>query len=205
RLFNKPLMVLGAESASEWSHIFRGIGFVTGINSIMVKEPLDASDQVSFHEAGIPAVQLFSGPHTDYHGPGDTPDKIDGDGLVKIAEVSQQVIEYLASRPEPMTNLLNNQPNQNQVKRSRKVSLGSIPDFTYQGEGYRLGGVVPGSPAEQAGLQERDIILRINEEPIKGLHDVSKILKSLQAGETITIQYQRGDKTNTTTAELIQR
>lgn len=205
RLFNKPLMVLGAESASEWAHIFRGIGFVTGVPSVMVKEALDASDQVSFHQAGVPAVQLFSGPHTDYHRPGDTPDKIDGDGLVKIAEVSQQVIEYLSSRPEPMTNQLSNRSEQNQARRSRKVSLGSIPDFTFQGEGYRLDGVVPGSPAEQAGLKKQDIILRINEQPIKGLRDVSRVLKLLQPGQTVTIQYQRGDQLHTTTARLIQR
>ena len=171
----------------------------------MVKEPLDASDQVSFHQAGVPAVQLFSGPHTDYHSPGDTPDKIDGDGLVKIAEVSQQVIEYLSSRPEPMTNQLSNQSENSQAKRSRKVSLGSIPDFTFQGEGYRLDGVVPGSPAEQAGLQKQDVIVRINEQPIEGLRDVSRILKSLQAGQNITIQYRRGGLLNTTTARLIQR
>ena len=93
RLFDKRLMVLGAETASEWPHIFRGIGFVTGIPSVMISQSFDASDQVSFHEAAVPAVQLFSGPHADYHRPGDTADKIDADGLVKVAEVSKQVLE----------------------------------------------------------------------------------------------------------------
>jgi len=205
RLFANKLMVLGAESASEWPHIFRGIGFVTGIPSVMVNEPLDASDQVSFHEAGIPAVQLFSGPHTDYHRPGDTVDKIDADGLVKVAEVSHQVIEYLSSRPEPMTSQLTGNTNQGSVNKSRKVSLGTIPDFTFQGEGYRLDGVVPDSPAQLAGLQSQDIIVQINQDPVKGLRDVSRVLKSLQPGRTITIHYRRNNQLNKTDATLLQR
>ena len=202
RLFDNKLMVLNAESASEWTHIFRGIGFVTGIPSVMVNEPLDASDQISFHEAGVPAVQLFSGAHADYHRPGDIADKIDADGLVKVAEVSRQVLEYLASREEPMTNQLDVDKAFQRADGSRKVSLGSIPDFSYQGEGYRLEGVVPGSPAAKAGLGNMDIIVAIDDATIKGIRDISKILKSLKPGQTIHIRYLRDGKQQQTKAVL---
>ena len=205
RLFDHKLMVLGAESASEWPHIFRGIGFVTGIPSVMVSEALDASDQVSFHEVGVPAVQLFSGPHTDYHRPGDTIDKIDDEGLLSVAEVSRQVIEYLAARPEPMTVKLSGYEAQQGAKKSRKVSLGTIPDFTYQGEGYRLDGVLPNSPAQQSGLQKHDIIKKINDQTINGLRDVSRVLKSLAPGQMITIRFQRDQKVLEAQARLSQR
>jgi hypothetical protein len=201
-LFNKKLMVLGADTASEWPHIFRGIGFVTGIQSVMVKEALDASDQISFHEAGVPAVQLFSGANTDYHRPGDTADKIDADGLVKVAEVSKQVLEYLAGREQPMSVQLAGGKPARKAAGSRKVSLGSIPDFSYLGEGYRLDGVVPGSPAEQAGLKGRDVIVAIEDSPIKGIRDISKILKTLKPGQQIHIRYLRDGKQHQTRAEL---
>ena len=202
RLFDRKLMVLGAETASEWPHIFRGIGFVTGIPSVMVSEPLDASDQISFHEAGVPAVQLFTGPHTDYHRPGDTADKIDADGLVKVAEVSKQVIEYLASREQPMSSRLQGASPVQRQGGSRKVSLGSIPDFTYQGSGYRLDGVVPGSAAEQAGLTKMDIITAIDQQAIQGIRDLSTILKKLEPGQTIVIDYLRDDQPGRTRATL---
>ena len=202
RLFDNKLIVLGSESASEWQHIFRGIGFVTGISSVMASEPLDASDQISFHKAGVPAVQLFTGAHADYHRPGDTADKIDADGLAKVAEVSKQTLEYLAGREEPMTNQLAVQKTAGKSAGSRKVSLGSIPDFTYQGEGYRLEGVVPGSPAEQAGLTKKDIIVAIDDTPIKGIRDISKILKTLKPGQTIEIRYLRDAKQQQTRAKL---
>lgn len=205
RLFDKKLMVLGAESATEWPHIFRGIGFVTGIPSVMVSEPLDASDQISFHEAGVPAVQLFSGAHKDYHRPGDTADKIDAEGLVKVAEVSKQVVEYLASREQPMTVKLGNAGKTAKTSGGRNVSLGTIPDFTYQGKGYRLDGVTPGSPAQQAGLKNLDIIVQINGQEISGLRDMSQVLKSLLPGETISITYLRGKQRATVRALLKSR
>jgi S1-C subfamily serine protease len=201
-LFDKKLMVLGAETAAEWPHIFRGIGFVTGISSVMVKEPLDSSDQISFHEAGVPAVQLFSGAHMDYHRPGDIADKIDPEGLVKVAEVSKQVIEYLAGREQPMTVRLAGSESSTGNGDGRKVSLGSIPDFTYQGEGYRLDGVVPGSPAAQSGLAKSDIIVEINGVTIHGIRDISKLLKTLQPGQTINIRYLRDGKESETEAAL---
>ncbi|MCK4709256.1 MAG: M20/M25/M40 family metallo-hydrolase, partial [Gammaproteobacteria bacterium] len=153
RLENNKVLVLGGSSASEWVHIFRGIGFVTGIPISMVTEDLDSSDQVSFHEAGVPAVQLFSGANLDYHRPTDSVDKIDSAGLLKIASISQQVIEYLAAREQPLSSNLSPDINGSQTGNrakpatQRKVSLGSIPDFSFDGDGYRLDGVVPNSPA----------------------------------------------------------
>ena len=206
RLFDGKLMVLGGESAAQWPHIFRGIGFVTGIQTAMVNEPLDASDQQSFHEVGVPAVQLFSGPNADYHGPGDSADKIDAEGLVKVAEVSKQVVEYLASREEPMSVTLASSAQQKPRQAgSRKVSLGTVPDFTYRGRGYRLDGVTPGSPAERAGLQEGDIIVQIDGQPIAGLRDLSNILKTLTVGGNIEVVYLRGGHRMTTEAMLTER
>jgi Zn-dependent M28 family amino/carboxypeptidase len=98
RLGRGKLLVLGAGSAKEWVHIFRGAGFVTGVDIETVSQELDSSDQKSFQEKGVPAVQLFSGPHPDYRAT-DT-DKIDADGL---SGGLPKKVEYLAGRPEPPT------------------------------------------------------------------------------------------------------
>ena len=205
RLQDRKLMVLGSESASEWPHIFRGIGFVTGIQSSMIREPLDASDQISFHEAGIPAVQLFTGAHADYHRPGDTADKIDGEGLAKVAEVSQQVLEYLLSREEPLNVQLGSHNTSAASGKGRKVSLGSIPDFTYEGEGYRLDGVMPDSPAQAAGLAKMDVITAIDGQAVKGLRDISTVLKGLTPEQTIVITFTRNGVEQQTKAILTSK
>jgi hypothetical protein len=193
RLAKGKLLVLGGNSAKEWVHIFRGAGFVTGVNVQTISEELDASDQISFQEAGIPAVQLFSGPHLDYHRPSDTADKIDRDGLVKVASVAKEAITYLASREATLTGPVAPGAASGPATQNgkRKVSLGTIPDFSYTGKGCRLSGVVPGSPAERSGLQEGDVIVRLGTFDVNNLKDLSNALKSLNPGDNISITFLR--------------
>ncbi len=206
RLGNNKLLVLGGNSAREWPHIFNGIGYVTGIPITNVTQQLDSSDQVSFQEVGIPAVQLFSGVNPDYHRPSDTADKIDTEGLVKIAKVTTEAISYLASKEATLTS--STQPSNSKkgtVKSQRKVSLGSIPDFTYTGKGYRLSGVTPESPAAVCGLQKDDVIVKIKDKTIVGLKDVSNILKSMRPGDSARIVYQRNSKERSCKAFLVEK
>ena len=206
RLGKNKLLVLGAGSAKEWIHIFRGAGHLSGVEIEAVSEELDSSDQKSFQEAGIPAVQLFTGPHLDYHKPTDTVDKIDAEGLVKVATVAKEVIEYLAKREGPLSATL--QPEQksgSEPKKERKVSLGIIPDFAFSGKGCRLSGVVPGSPAEKAGLREGDIIILVNTAVVNKLKDLSDVLKTFNPAEKVSITFLREGEEKTVDAFLTER
>jgi aminopeptidase N len=202
RLGANKLLVLGGGSAREWPHIFRGAGFVTGVEIDLVSEDLDSSDQISFQDAGVPAVQLFSGPTVDYHRSTDTADKIDPAGLVKVASVTREAVEYLANREQPLSSQLKPGSPQRSHTTERKVSLGTIPDFAYQGQGVRLSGVVEGSPAAHAGLREGDVITKIDSFPISGLKDLSDRLKTLRPGSRITVTYTRGNVERTVKAEV---
>jgi len=206
RLESGKLLVLGGDSAREWGHIFRGAGFVTGVEVGMVTEDLDSSDQKSFQEVGIPAVQVFTGPHLDYHRPTDTADKIDSAGLLKVASVSREVIEYLANRKEPMnTTFKPDKKNQLTTHSIRKVSLGIIPDFSYSADGCRISGLVPDSPAESSGLKEGDVIVRMDSRKVHSLKDLSHILKSLNPGDRIAITFLRQGKKMTVETEVVAR
>lgn len=204
RLGKKNLLILGGSSAKEWVHILRGACAVTGVDIEMVAEDLDSSDQKSFHEKGVPAIQLFTGPHPDYHRPSDTAEKIDSEGLLKIASVVKEVIEYLSQGRNSLTSTINEQGNSSVSleHKKRKSSLGIIPDFEYKDKGCRLSGVVPGSPAEIQGMKEADIIIRLNSHNIKNLKDLSEILKTLNPGEKVSITLIRDGKKMTISAEL---
>jgi S1-C subfamily serine protease len=160
-----------------------------------VKEELDAGDHKSFHEAGVPAVQLFSGPHLDYHRPSDTFDRIDAEGLLKVASVAKEVAKYLAGRVDPLTAIL--KPGKQvaaTAKEKRKVSLGTIPDFAYSVEGSLISGVVPDSPAEACGLRSGDVIIEIDFIVVLDLKGLAEILKLLNPGDTISITFLRAGK-----------
>ncbi len=206
RLGQQPLQLLGVSTAREWPHIFRGAGFVTGVAVKPISDDLGGSDHTSFIEAGIPAVQFFSGAHEDYHRPGDTADKIDAAGLTKIAAVAKEAIEYLASRPEPMTASTDaSRAAPVPATGGRRVSFGTVPDFAYAGPGVRLSGVTTGSPAAEVGLREGDIITAVNDKPVADLRSYAAILRALTPGDTIVVDYRRGAEQRRVSAQVETR
>lgn len=208
RLGNKPLQVLGTGSAYEWPHIFRGAGWVTGIPIQPITEDWGASDQRSFIEAGVPGVQLFSGAHPDIHRPTDTAGHIDTTGLVRVATVAREAIVYLAGRAEPLTSQLSTasvSSSSASAPAARRVRLGTIPDFAHAGPGYRIGDITPDSPAAAAGLQPGDIITQVNTTPIDNARTFSRVLRTLQPGDTIDIAFTRRAQARTVRVSLNAR
>lgn len=208
RLFNNKLFVLGSNSAREWKFIFMGASYVTGVESEMVTQDLDASDQKSFIEIGVPGVQFFSGANEGYHKPSDTPDKIDAAGLVKVAAFAREGVLYLADRLEPLTfqGQVESETKKTQAPTGeRKVSTGSVPDFAFSGEGVRIADLSADSPAEKAGLQKGDIIIKIGEYKVTNLSDYSDALKKFKPGDSVELTYLRDGKENKTQIELIAK
>ena len=197
-LFDKKLLVLNGNSAKEWKFVFMGTDYTTGVKSEVIAQELDASDQVAFIEKGIPAVQLFTGASENYHKPSDTYDKIDGKGLVKVATVTKEVMEYLADRDTPFEftgkAASTETSTTEKPKTSRKASTGSIPDFSFTGEGVKIASVSSDSPGEKAGLLAGDIITSINGEKVKTLSEYSNILKKFQPGDTVELVILREEK-----------
>lgn len=200
RLGNNPVTVFGTGTARELAHIFRGSGFVTGVPVNAVQDDFGSSDQAAFIQAGVPAVQFFASAHEDYHAPGDTVDKIDSAGLVKVAAILKEAAEYLANRIEPLTVTLPSQtapppqltqPESTGTQEKRKASLGTVPDFSYQGEGVRVDSILPGSPAQQAQLKSGDILIRLAGQAIGDLASYANILRALKVGEKVELRFRR--------------
>ncbi|MCB9916225.1 MAG: M20/M25/M40 family metallo-hydrolase [Planctomycetes bacterium] len=189
RLGDGAISVLATGSADEWQHVFRGAGFVTGLPNKIVPGLYESSDQLSFLEAGVPAVQLFTGANADYHRTSDTPDKVSGADLVKVATFAREGVVYMLEREEPLTSRLDGAaataPATAEPAGGRRVSFGSVPDFAFQGPGMRLDGVTEGSPAALAGLQAGDVLVRIDTTAIDGLRAFSDHLKTLSPGDTV--------------------
>jgi aminopeptidase N len=208
RLFGGKILVLGSNSASEWIHIVNGAGYVTGAPVEAVMNDPGGSDQKSFIEIGVPAVQVFTGAHADYHQAGDTADKIDGAGLAKVAAVTRELVAYLAERDRPLTSTLAGASGAAAAappSGERRVSLGSIPDYAFAGPGVRITGTTPGSPAEKAGLKEGDILLKLGDTAIGSMREFSDALKSLTPGAKVTVTYQRDGQTRTADVTLVAR
>ncbi len=212
RLFGRKLMVLNSNTAREWKFIFMGTDFTSGIASELITQDLDASDQMAFIEKGVPGVQLFyTGIDSDYHVPEDDANKIDVDGLVKVATVSREVLEYLAEREMPMvfTGKMRSgkQTTAQMDKKSaeRKAATGLMPDFVYSGEGVRIAGVSDDSPAAKAGLVKGDVITAFDGKQVQNLMDYSNYLKEHQAGDIVKLTIERNGEKKEVNITLSER
>ncbi len=193
RLHDRKVSVIATGTASEWQHIFRGAGFTTGVEGRMIPDSLESSDQKSFIDRGVAAVQIFTDPHPDYHRPGDTADKVDAAGLVKVATFVKEAIAYLGERAEPLTVTIAGaaaappaaMPAGGSLGGGKRVSFGTMPDFAHPGPGVKVAGVTPGSPAEKAGVKEGDVILQVDGRDVANLGAFSAILKDLKPGQTV--------------------
>jgi S1-C subfamily serine protease len=65
--------------------------------------------------------------------------------------------------------------------------------------------VTPGSPADQAGLREGDIILKINDDQLDEDHSLVQTLLKYKVGDQVTLTVLRDGKTITVTLTLVQR
>ncbi len=197
RLADGKLYVLNADTAREWRFIFMGVGYTTGAPVTVVSEPLDASDQVACIEMGVPAIQLFTGPTPDYHRPSDTVDTIDADGMVVVTEAAHEAIGYLAERTEPLTVTIAAAANDGDgppPRTSRRASLGTMPDFAFEGPGVRVQQVMPGSAAEESGIIAGDVILAIDGATVTDLRSFSDLLKARAPGDAVEVTVLRGDE-----------
>jgi hypothetical protein len=210
RLFDGPLTVFGSNTAQGLSHVLRGVNYGFKFELQLPEKDEGGSDQASFVHKGVPAVQIFTGPHADYHRPGDTADKIDYEGLERVAGFTTEFAIYLAEREEPMEFV---PPGADKAAAAtppsggsgRRVSFGSIPDFNYTGEGVRVAGVLPGSPAEKAGLKEGDLLVEFAGISIEDLRSFSNILKGLKPGEEVDVVFVRGEERHEATVKVIER
>lgn len=167
-------------------------------------DPVGPSDHTSFYLKGVPAVHFFTGAHADYHKPTDTADKLNYDGMRKIADLVETLVRRIAGATERMK-FNRVELAAPKITPGARPYFGSVPDYGYEGKGARLAGVTPGSPCEKAGLKEGDVIIAIGDDVVADVNGYAQALFSRKAGEKIRIVYLRGGEEQKTTATLAAR
>jgi aminopeptidase YwaD len=150
------------------------------------------SDHAAFYMQNIPVFFISTGAHSDYHTPGDIPDKINYEGIVRIVDYIWLVTSNISNRNDPLTfNEAGSKVRRNRAGRL-KVTLGIMPDFAGQEKsGLRVDAVTKGKPAQTAGMEKGDIIISINGNKVGNIYDYMNRLNTFEEGQVISIDVLR--------------
>lgn len=193
----EKLIIQGVGSSPQWeSEINRRnipVGLALELDKSSSRLPTDAA---SFVSQGIPILAFFTGAHEDYHTPRDTAEKLNYEGLAKVAHLTALLTRgLLLADQNPTFDPGDGQSEQETPRVRMTASLGTIPDYASGDvKGVKLSGVRPKTPAEQAGIRGGDVIVELAGRKIENIYDYTYAIEALKVGEPVTIALQREDK-----------
>lgn len=157
------------------------------------------SDHTSFYLKNIPVLFAFTGQHSDYHKPGDDADKVNYQGLNQVLSLVTKLV--LALDQEPKLTFQETKSKESDTPRF-KVTMGIMPDYTFDGTGVKVDGVTDGKPASKAGVQKGDIIIGLGATEVKDIQAYMKALSMHQKGDKSTVKVKRGEETKEMNVEF---
>ncbi len=193
------LQIQGVGSSTVWKSFIEELRPSIPTTLVLQEDPYQPTDSMAFYLSKVPGVSFFTGAHSEYHSPRDMPSTISTVGLVQVAKF----VESFAQKTITASNIPFVQiegSRKNLEGRKFRLYLGTIPDYSQEGvKGVRLQGVQKNSPAEQAGLQEKDVIIELNTVKVENLHDYvtamqgmtakkASALKILRSGQLVELQ-----------------
>jgi hypothetical protein len=196
RLRANTVSVLGAESAAEWGPLVDEACHKARVNCASSGDGYGPSDHSPFYAAGVPVLHFFTGSHSDYHKPTDTPEGLNAAGTAQVARIVSSIALRLGEQAA-LTYRKVPSPTPRGDLRSFNASLGTVPDYAGPPNGQKgmlLAGVRPGGAADQAGLRRGDIITRLGKHPVGGVEDLMYVLNASKPGETVTAVLLREGK-----------
>ena len=186
----KALAVYGVGTSPVWKDAVMGIDYA-GIKTKTTESGIGPSDHTSFYLKDLPVLHFFTGQHSDYHKPSDDSELINYKGIYEVANFMFKVIEEMDGKGK-----LEFTKTKDEQKKgaSFKVTLGVMPDYVYDGEGMKIDAVLDDRPAQNAGLEGGDIIIKIGDLEVKNIYDYMEGLSKYKKGDSATVKVKRGKK-----------
>ena len=192
--FQKNLVLQGLGSSDWWAGEIEKRNAPIGLPIVTQSDAYLPTDATSFYLKKVPVLSAFTGSHSEYHSPRDTPDLIDFDHMRQIVQFMGLMARSLAqSKDVPSYKSMAAPAN-----RSRAVMrayLGTVPDYAQSDTpGVPLSGVAKDGPAEVAGVRGGDIIVSLAGRKIENIYDYTYAIEAIKVGEEVEIQVKRDGK-----------
>ena len=194
RMDDNKLIVFGIGTTDKWEDIVTTAN-TDSLNIDLVEDGTGASDHTSFYYKDIPVLHYFTDTHSDYHRPSDDTEYINAEGEAKALKHLVRVVEQLDDLNKLDLVFVEAPGEQRQSMRLEGPTLGVLPDYGFDGKGMRITGTSSGGPADNAGLQDGDIIIGLGENELNDIYDYMGALNNLKKGQLTTITIMRdGEK-----------
>ena len=186
---NKILTIGGYGTSPLWSQLFNGMDKNKNIIVRFDSSGSGPSDHTSFYRKNIPVLFFFTGVHSDYHKPTDDANKINYTGENYIVQYIYKIIEAVNKRSRlPFTPTREQQTG---TMTAFSVTMGIMPDYSFNGGGVRVDGISEGRPAQKAGLAIGDIIVKLGTYPVSSLEDYMQALNKFKKGDKTKVTVKR--------------
>ncbi|WP_299062271.1 M20/M25/M40 family metallo-hydrolase [uncultured Polaribacter sp.] len=149
------------------------------------------SDHTSFYLADIPVLHFFTGQHEDYHKPGDDAEKLNYKGMETISNYIFNIISDLNDEGKLV---FTKTKNEGKNTPRFKVGMGVIPDYMYDGRGMRIDGISEEKPAQKAGLQKGDIVLKLGDSLVVDMMSYMRALSVFKKGDKSIVVVKRNQE-----------
>lgn len=189
---DKGLTIGGWGTSSFWGINIPQLAINQGVKYNVDSAGVGPSDHTSFYLKNLPVLFFFTGAHQEYHKPSDDANLINAEGEVKVLDLAKSIIEKIEVAPKLDFIQVANNPHAGNARSSFKVTMGIIPDYAYDKGGVRIDGVSKGRPAEIAGIQAGDIIMKLGENSTTDVQEYMKALGKFEKGQTIDAEIKRG-------------
>jgi aminopeptidase YwaD len=200
----QSLQIGGAGTSLEAKEILNPLSSGRNFKVALSDEGYGPSDHASFYGIDIPVLYFSTGAHLDYHTPNDVIDSINFNGLKSVTDYIYDIVAEVTNRDTYLTfREAGPKTGSSGQGRRKGVTLGIMPDFAGNVKnGLRADFVIPGRPADKGGMKKGDIIVAINGKLVTNIYDYMYRLSSLKAGQTITVEVKRGDKSEVLLIQL---
>ncbi len=193
--FEKRLVLQGVGSSSIWKSEIERRNAPIGLPITLQNDSYLPTDASTFFMRGVPILSAFTGSHSDYHTPRDTPDKLNYEAAAKIAKFMGLVTRSITLRDEAPDYVSQAAPEKGKRRARLRAYLGTIPDYAESDvKGLKLSGVAKAGPAAKAGLQAGDLIVELAGKKIDNIYDYTYAIEALKIGQPVKTIVQRGDK-----------
>ncbi len=211
RLRNERVTISGVGTANEFSEMLTRLAAPYELDVRKDPSGYGPSDHASFHARQVPVLHFFTGLHADYHRPSDDFEKINYEGVRRIALMATDVVLELAQSEQPVTrrragneleDLLQGELG-NPLQLTSRPALGvRLAAVTEPVAGVKVVEVLRGTPAEAAQLREGDIIVSANGTAVKTVEEMQALVRGHKPGDDLKLSVRRGEIDLETTAKL---